>query len=163
MTKKPILLLATGAITVLIGSAFAAGQSGITLPADYRQWFHVNSMTVDKTSPLSPQLGGLHNVYINSKGLPALKSGGSYPDGSVFLDDIHEFSVSDGSYIEGNRKAIAIMVRDAKKYASTAGWGWQVWIGGDPKKPVVTDANTMCVQCHSQHKDNSYVFSTYIP
>jgi hypothetical protein len=28
-----------------------------------------------------------------------------YPDGTVFADDVHEFSVKDGSYVEGDKKA----------------------------------------------------------
>jgi hypothetical protein len=49
------------------------------------------------------------------------------------VTDLHEFTVSDGSYVEGARKALAIMVKDSKKYASTGGWGFQLWAGGDPK------------------------------
>jgi hypothetical protein len=57
------------------------------------------------------------------------------------------------------------MVKDSKKYASTGGWGFQLWEGGDPnyKKPVVTDAAKQCFECHQPKKDRDYVFSTYIP
>src|SRR5262249_21107393 len=51
---------------------------------------------------------------------------------------------SDGSYVEGARKGLAVMVKDSKKYASTGGWGFQLWAGGDPKKPQVTDAAKQC-------------------
>ncbi|MBV8747504.1 MAG: cytochrome P460 family protein [Xanthobacteraceae bacterium] len=49
------------------------------------------------------------------------------------------------------------------KYASTGGWGFQVFLGGDPQKPVVTDAVTECFACHTPRKDHDYVYSTYIP
>jgi hypothetical protein len=39
----------------------------------------------------------------------------------MFVTDLHEFTVSDGSYVEGASKALAIMVKDSKKYASTGG------------------------------------------
>ena len=71
--------------------------------------------------------------------------------------------MSDGSYVEGARKVIALMVKDAKKYAATGGWGFQAWAGGDPKKPVVTDAATQCFACHEPQKAHDYVYSTYIP
>jgi hypothetical protein len=31
------------------------------------------------------------------------------------------------------RKVLAVMVKDSKKYAPTGGWGFQFWVGGDPK------------------------------
>jgi len=66
-------------------------------PVGYRRWFHVNTMIVDKSSPLFEVLGGMHNVHVNSVGEPALRKGGPYPNGTVFLIDLHEFSVVDGS------------------------------------------------------------------
>jgi hypothetical protein len=81
----------------------------------------------------------MHNVYINSVGLPALKKGGKggpYPDKTTFVTDLHEFTVSDGSYVEGARKALAIMVKDSKKYASTGGLGFSA-LGGPEKRPWV--------------------------
>ena len=44
----------------------------------------------------------------------------------------------------------------------TGGWGFQFFAGGDPKKPVVTDATKQCFECHVPRKDNDYVYSTYI-
>ena len=40
------------------------------------------------------QIGGMHIIYVNAKGLPTLKKGGPfpYPDGTVFADDVHDFS-----------------------------------------------------------------------
>jgi hypothetical protein len=134
-------------------------------PPDYRQWFHVNTMIVDKDSPLFKDLGGVHNVYVNTVGLPALKKGGPYPDRTMFVTDLHDFMVTDGSYVEGARKGVAVMVKDAKKFASTGGWGFQFFAGPDPKtaKPIVTDPVKSCYECHVPKKDQGYVYSTYIP
>jgi hypothetical protein len=149
----------------LLASATLAAESAddIKPPANFRHWFHVNTMIVDKASPLYDALGGMHNVYINSIGEAALKKGGAYPDKTVFTNDLHDFALTDGSYVEGARKAIAVMVKDSKKYASTGGWGFQIFAGGDPKKPMVTDATKQCFECHVPRKDNDYVYSTYIP
>ncbi|HEY7661828.1 MAG TPA: cytochrome P460 family protein [Xanthobacteraceae bacterium] len=159
--KARLLYVTLGVFAVASFPAVSADD--IRPPSDYRQWFHVNTMIVDKGSPLFPDLGGMHNVYINSVGLPALKKGGPYPDRTVFVTDLHDFTLDDGSYVEGGRKALAIMVKDSKKYASTGGWGFQLWEGGDPKKPVVTDAAKQCFECHQPKKDQDYVYSTYIP
>ena len=101
----------------------------------------------------------LTSLRINAQ---TLKKGGPYPNKTMFVTDLHEFTISDGSYVEGARKALAVMVKDSKKYASTGGWSFQLWEGGDPKKPVVTDAAKQCFECHQPKKDNDYVYSTYI-
>jgi hypothetical protein len=144
---------------------FVAAQSNTDLkpPVGYRQWFHVNTMIVDKASPVFDVLGGMHNVHVNPVGEGALKKGGPYPDRTVFLTDLHDFSVIDGSYVEGALKALAVMVKDSKKYSSTGGWGFQFWAAGDPKKPMVTDATKQCFECHQPQKAQDYVYSTYIP
>jgi Cytochrome P460 len=155
-------LMSLGAV-----SAMAAGDD-VPFPNGFRDWFAVNSMIVTKDSPISGQIGGMHIIYVNAKGLPTLKAGGPfpYPDGTAFADDVHDFSVKDGSYVEGNKKAVTVMVKDAKKYAKTGGWGFQVWAGGDPSKPLVPDAShatQACFACHTPQKAEDYTFSTYIP
>ena len=152
-----------GAILALAVLPFAAESADDLKPPDgYRKWFHVNALLVDKTNPLFDVLGGIHNVYVNSTGEEALKKGEPFPENTILLDDVHEFTVSDGSYAEGPRRVLGVMVKD-KKYAATGGWGWQAWAGGDPAKPLVTDAAKQCVECHSARKDHDYVYSTYIP
>jgi Cytochrome P460 len=148
-------------------SAISTGDD-VRFPNGFRDWFAVNSMIVTKDSPIFGQIGGMHIIYVNAKGLATLKKGGPfpYPDGTVFADDVHEFSVKDGSYVEGNKKAVTVMVKDVKKYATTGGWGFQVWAGGDPSKALVPDAAhavQACFVCHTPQKDQDYTFSTYIP
>ena len=155
------LLSATIAILAMTSTATPADD--ITPPSDYRHWFHVNTMIVDKSSPLFEALGGMHNVYINSVGEAALKKGGPYPDRSMFVTDLHNFTITDGSYVEGTRKGVATMLKDSKRYASTGGWGFQFWAEADPNKPQVTDATKQCFECHQPKKDQDYVYSTYIP
>jgi hypothetical protein len=156
--------------TLLSLTAVSAQPAGdeVQFPTEFRNWFTVNSMIVTKDSPISSQIGGMHIIYVNAKGLPVLKNGGPlpYPDGTVFADDVHDFSVEDGSYVEGSKKAVTVMVKDAKKYPTTGGWGFQVWGGGDPTKPLIPDtahAVKACFTCHTPRMDHDYTFSTYIP
>jgi hypothetical protein len=139
----------------------------VSFPNGFRDWFVVNSMIVTKDSPVSGQIGGMHIIYVNSKGLPTLRKGSPlpYPDGAIFADDVHEFSVKDGSYVEGDKKAVTVMIKDSKRYLGTGGWGFQVWAGGDPSKPLVPDAPhaaTACFSCHTPQKSRDYIFSSYI-
>jgi hypothetical protein len=166
MPCKPLRFLVLAAICMSMGTVFAQSTgNGVPFPNGFRNWFAVNSMIVTKDSPMFAQIGGMHVVYVNAQGLPTLKTGGPfpYPDGTVFADDVHEFSVKDGSYVEGNKKAVTVMVKDAAKYASTGGWGFQVWAGGDPSKPLVVDAKQPCFACHTPQKAQDFTFSTYIP
>src|SRR5262249_13710231 len=141
---KPLTILviaiaiAASVLTALLYTVAAADD--VPLPAGYRNWFHVNTMIVGKDSPLFDALAGMHNVHVNSTGEAALKKGGPYPDGTVFVTDLHDVTVSDGSYAEGPLIGVAVMAKDAKKYASTGGWGFQFFAGADPQKKIVTDA-----------------------
>ena len=150
-----------GMIAIVAVCAEAAGD--LERPIGYRHWFHVNTMVVDKASPLFAVLGGMHNVHVNSAGEAALKNGGPYPNGTKFVIDLHDFAVVDGAYVEGGVKGLALMEKDSNKYASTGGWGFQFWAGGDPTKPIVTDAAKQCFECHQPKKAQDYVYSTYIP
>src|SRR6201987_6167685 len=161
--SSPGLGLLSVAVVGVIPAIAAESPDDLKLPASFRHWYHVNTMVIDKGSPLFEAMGGMHNVYINSTGETALKTGKPYPDKTVLLIDLHEFTISDGSYVEGPRKATAIMLKDRKRYASTGGWGFQAWAGGDSAKPLVTDATNQCFACHQPKKDQDYVYSTYIP
>jgi len=132
-------------------------------PSVTRQWFHVNTMVIDKASPLFEVLGGMHNVHVNSVGESALRKGGPYPNGTVFLTDLHEFFGGRRLLRRGCPERFGGYGKGLKKYASTGGWGFQFWTGGDPKKPIVTDAAKQCFECHQPKKDQDYVYSTYIP
>jgi hypothetical protein len=162
MPRHASIIITTLAL-VAVTTIAAESADDLKLPTGYRTWFHVNTMVVDKASPLFGDLGGMHNVYANARAAAALKKGGTYPDGSQFVTDLHDFTITDGSYVEGTRKGVATMIKDAKKYASTGGWGFQFWAEGDAKKPQVTDAAKQCFACHEPKKGQDYVYSTYIP
>jgi hypothetical protein len=168
--KRP----ATGGFPVLVAVvAVSLGAAGfgrqkagaaISFPTGYRHWTHVKSMAiVDKSNPLFGQFGGIHSVYVNDRGLPTLKKGGVYPDGSVFVFDLLEARLENGAYVEGKRKVLAVMVKSVKRYASTGGWGFQAFAEGNPQKPVVTDAHRQCFGCHASQKRTDYVFSAWRP
>ena len=156
-------LITTTLALIAVTTIAAESADDLKLPSGYRSWFHVNTMIVDKASPLFEGLGGMHNVYANATALAALKKGGPYPNGSQFVTDLHDFTITEGSHVEGARKGLATMIKDSKRYASTGGWGFQFWAEGDAKKPQVTDAAKQCFACHEPKKDQDYVYSTYIP
>jgi hypothetical protein len=115
MRHKIVSIPGFAGLLLLMGFTSAQTTSyDVQFPTGLRDWFEVNSMIVTKDSPIFGQLGGMHLIHVNATGLPTLKSGGPlpYPDGTILADDVHEFSVKDGSYVEGSKKAIAVMVKD---------------------------------------------------
>ena len=96
-----IRLIVTALALVAVTCIAAESADDLKLPTGYRTWFHVNTMVVDKGSPLFEALGGMHNVYANAQAVAALKKGGPYPNGSQFVTDLHDFTITEGSYVEG--------------------------------------------------------------
>jgi hypothetical protein len=59
MLQRLRLLFAT--LGLLAATSFSAEPADdIKPPSGYRQWFHVNTMIIDKASPLFADLGRLH-------------------------------------------------------------------------------------------------------
>jgi hypothetical protein len=148
-----------------VGTLFAASTvDRLKIPDGFKHWYLVNSMLVTKEPNKFGLITGVYLIYVNPTGLPGLKRGESapYPDGTVFVDDVREISLEDGAYQEGVRKAIPVMVKDSRKYASTGGWGFQAWADGNPNKSIVTHAATQCFVCHMPQKEHDFVFSRYL-
>jgi hypothetical protein len=152
------------AALVASGALFASPKDGLKIPTDFQRGYLANSMLVTKEPNKTGLIAGVHLIYVNRVGVDRLKRGGAaaYPEGTVFVDDVREFSVDDGAYRQGARKFLTVMVKDSKKYASTGGWGFQAWKGGDPTQAIVDDAPKQCFTCHVPEKANDHVFSTYL-
>jgi Cytochrome P460 len=165
-TWKTRLFIAASVVaaSVASGTLFASMEDSPKMPTDFQRGSLANSMLVTKEPNSTGLLTGLHLIYVNQAGLDRLKHGGStpYPEGTAFVDDVRLFSIDDGVYHQGGRKVLTVMVKDSKKYASTGGWGFQAWLGGDPTKPIVNDSVKQCFSCHVPEKANDYVFSTYL-
>jgi hypothetical protein len=168
VSRKLLTTVGLAGILISFGAVSAISEDeGVQFPTGFRNWFGVNTLIVTKDSPLFAQIPGMHSVYVNAKGLPTLKNGGTfpYPDGTVFADEVHDFLLKDGSYIEGIKKGVGVMVKDAKKYPTTGGWGFQVFSAGDPPKPLLpytAHAIQACFTCHMPQKAQDYTYSTYI-
>ena len=78
MRQKVQLFSVTLAVLVMT-SVTAEPADDIKPPMGYRNWFHVNTMIVDKASPLFDTLGGMHNVHVNSVGEAALRRAALIP------------------------------------------------------------------------------------
>jgi hypothetical protein len=149
-------------VLLACAAAAAADPPAVKFPTGYREWVHVESMVIfsDK-SPLFGPFAGIHHVYVNKIGLAAAKKHGAYPDGSVLVFELLQAKEADGAYTEGPRKLVAVMQKDAKRFASTGGWGFEGFKDGNPAQRLVTDPVSQCFHCHQTEQAHDYVFSQF--
>lgn len=154
--------LTTAAALIAAGAGVIAAAdqdtSGISFPEAYRSWFHHHS-TVNMTGHQPEGNVGIQHVYANAAAREGLKSG-TFADGAIFVVDRFKYVETDNhSLTQGDRKVVAVMVRDAQRYAETGGWGFQAFKSGDPNQKVVKDGGKACFVCHIPHADNNYLFT----
>jgi hypothetical protein len=159
---QSILIVAFAAVGTLVA---AQTSDALKIQGDFKHWYLVHSTLITKDDNKLDLIAGVHLIYVNAAGFDRFKRGGStpYPDGTMFSDDVRDFSAADGVYVQGaTRKAITLMVKDSKKYATTGGWGFQAWAGGDATKPIATDPVKQCFNCHVPQKAQDFTFSKYL-
>jgi hypothetical protein len=181
MKRIGFLLLAVATLAGIFAFAHiahASGQSdqdaspiyGVKIPAGYRDWkmIGVDQLVVPgKSDQLRAQLG-------NEIAIKAFKEGTiPFPDGSIIaaihwtrVSSEYNNSVLDGpfpgaqSFVVGSPVNAQFMVKDAKKYAATGGWGFADFKDGKPGDKALHET---CFPCHVPAKDRDYVFTHYAP
>lgn len=144
-------------------ATFAADPAPVPYPEGYRQWMHVKSMLIQPGHGLYDAFGGIHHLYANPKALAGYKSG-RFADGSVIVFDLLEANTADHAVLEGPRKVLGVMLKDARQYAGTGGWGFEGFKGDSKtERAVGTHAASACFGCHLPQKDKDHVFSSLRP
>jgi len=106
----------------------------------------------------------LRYTYANDLAWKTLKAGKTdYPKGAIFAK-IGILSQDDPKFPSSKEptgaKRFQFMIRDAKKFSETDGWGYVLFndkgrtFNGDPKQNAMA-----CAACHAIVKDRGYVFS----
>ena len=147
------------AVFLLSSAPEGVADSGkVDYPEGYRQWTHIKSMLIEPGHPLENPFQGLHHVYGNKNAIKGLKAG-NFPDGSVLVFDLLQYSQGDHAIQEGERKLIGVMQKDKKAFSATGGWGFEAFPKNSKTDRVVGDGGKSCYQCHISEKDHSLVFS----
>jgi hypothetical protein len=99
----------------------------------------------------------------NNIAVKAVQSGNisPWPDGAEFAKIAWQQELSpDGLIRPGNFVQVELMLKDAKRYKDTEGWGWGRWRGLD-LKPYGTNARFVneCTGCHRPVRGNDYVYT----
>lgn len=130
--------------------------NGIAYIPEYKDW-----RTISTTERFDNQT--IRLVLGNETALRAIDAGliNPWPDGTIFAKVAWDRLIDEtGGVHTGQFKQVEFMIKDAKKYASTLGWGFARWRGTD-LQPFGKDATFArgCVGCHNPMRANDFVFT----
>lgn len=130
---------------------------GVTLPAGYRQW------TLVAPAHEAGTLNEVRAVVGNPVAIAGYgRAARPFPDGTILVKlawKDRPLPGLDGALLAGHSTTVQVMVKDAKRYASTGGWGFGRFVDG-----VAVDAaqHRTCFACHQAHAaDSDFVFTRY--
>ena len=168
MKTTRILGATFAAATLLLGafSAYSAEKKTeweVKYPDGFRHWNHVRTMTIEEGHPLFHDFGGIHHIYVNDKGINAMKEGKPYPDGTVLVFDLWaEAKGQDHTISDGAHKGVGVMERNTKAFSATNGWGYELFKGDSKTERAVTDGGKGCSGCHDNQAGKTHsVFSAW--
>jgi hypothetical protein len=171
MKRFAFLLVLVGTLAGVVASlALASGHAvapifGGTLPPGYRDWKLIS------VAHEEGKLNDLRAILGNDVAIKTYREGKvPFPDGTIIArlawsyDSSEENNKAFGrsqSFVAGPPKnGIQFMVKDAKKYAATGGWGFAQFDNGKPAGEAVIKA---CFPCHEPVKAHDFVFTHYAP
>ena len=153
----PVIFLAVLLVTVAGFTITSSAGDEAPYPEGYRKWTHIKTGLIGPQSAAFKTTGGYHHIYGNDKAMEGYTSG-NYPDGSIIVFDVLETIEKDGNTLEGKRRHIDVMYKDAVKYAATGGW-WFEEFKDKTQRLLNTDRRKICSDCHASQKNG--VFSIF--
>jgi hypothetical protein len=159
--RRAVAQVGAQVLLVAAGVAFA-GDAGaaVPFPAEYRKWAVVRSLVVGPEHKSFATNGGFHHYYANEKAVEGFRTG-HFPDGAVVVDERLEVRQEAGVSFEGPRKSVAVMDKEATRYQSTGGWGFDVFAGEERTEGASSAVREACFSCHSKRKEHDFVFSEF--
>jgi len=157
--KKSLFAL----LLLAAGLAYAASPAspiyGVTLPEGYRQWQFI------APAHETPPLDELRVVVGNPTAMAAInKAQLPFPDGTVLVKMAWKHvqsAESPAAYVPGAASTVQVMVKDAKKYAATGGWGFGRFVNGQPADLA---QHQTCWACHQALvRNHDFVFTRLAP
>ena len=173
MTRMTVLILAAAAVAgvaAFIVPGFVHGDAKTApvfvtqIPPGYRDWRLISVAHEEGT------LRSFAAVLGNDVAIKAYRQGKlPFPDGAIIAALHYRHATSEEnnrvfgraqSFVAGQPTNVQFMVKDAKKYASTGGWGFGHFQDGKVGNEALMKT---CFPCHAQIKDRDLVFTQYAP
>jgi Cytochrome P460 len=143
----------------------AAEPSPVPYPDGFRSWMVVKSLVVGPAHASFPNRGGLHHYYANDKAVAGYRTG-TFPDGAIVVDEAVFTKEGEGTatglLLEGERRFLDVMVKDAERYKSTGGWGYEHFDLADQTGRLTDAEREACATCHAKAPAD-HVFSRIRP
>ncbi|MEZ5775476.1 MAG: cytochrome P460 family protein [Hyphomicrobiaceae bacterium] len=163
MPRHRLLCCLSALLLSVAVAADAAQPAKVGYPATYRKWDHVRSMVIAAGHPLYETFGGIHHIYANRRAMKGFATG-TFPEGAVLvLDLLAVDETPDHALNEGARKLVAVMQKDAKRFAATGGWGFEAFRAGTRERIAGPEGAAACFACHAGRQKSDYVFSSFRP
>lgn len=139
------------------GSGAASPIYGVTLPEGYRTWPLV--APAEEGKPLDE----LRAVLGNPIAMAAYAKGQlPFPDGAVLVKLAWKRTPSgefEPASVPGAATTVQVMVKDARKFADSGGWGFGRFVQG---RPADAAEHRTCFACHQARVvGHDYVFTRY--
>ena len=133
-----------------------AAPNGIAFLPDYKNWKPISSTDRVDNQTLRVILG--NDVAIKTIAENRINP---WPDGTIFAKVAWSQQPDGKGFVRtGEFQQVEFMIKDSKKYASTAGWGWARWRGTGLRPYGTTYAfSDECIGCHTPMRSNDYVFT----
>jgi Cytochrome P460 len=173
MKRIPLLVLAAATTAVATASLLFAARGadeavspiyGVKIPVGYRDWPLIN------VGHEAANLDDFRVVLGNDVAIKAFRDGTRpFPDGTMIARLAWKYVPSaennavfgrEQSFVTGAPTNLEFMVKDSKKYAATAGWGFAQFTDGKPDSEALHET---CFSCHAPAKGNDYLFAHYAP
>jgi hypothetical protein len=105
-------------------------------------------------------IGGFHHIYANAAAIQGYRTR-KFSEGSVIVFDWLQLDDKGGSFEEGKRRQLDVMVKDSQRFGGTGGWGFQRFVGDSKSELAATPTSSQCFACHDRLKRDGLVLSQY--
>jgi hypothetical protein len=165
MIAAALAVSVSGVMTLSAGGADDKSSLifGGKIPPGYRDWRLIS------VAHEEGNLNDLRAILGNDIAIKAYREGKlPFPDGTIIGRLAWSYVASEEnnkafgrsqSFVAGPPTNVQFMLKDAKRYASTGGWGFAQFNDGKPDDVTVQD----CFSCHVPVKSRDFVFTHYAP
>lgn len=163
--SNPVALFAVTAFIATVTVIHARDVPQVPYPQDFRSWQHVKSIAIGPEHTSYALRGGIHHYYANDLAMEGYRSG-TFPNGSVIVDEAVFTKAGEdqakGITLEGERRALDVMIKNDRLYAGTGGWGFDHFDRDNRNGMLDASGRAKCAECHAKAQ-RDHVFSSVRP